>query len=116
MVQPHVLVLVGATGDLSRRKLLPGLFRLTIAGLMKGCRVIGTSLDDLSDEAFVKIAREACEESLGDQFDEDAWTRYATLLSYVSQSAGPEGLAAAVAEAERGLGDGADGPEGADGG
>ncbi len=37
--QPQVVVLVGATGDLSRRKLLPGLFH-------PGCRVIGISLDD----------------------------------------------------------------------
>ncbi|HET7388664.1 MAG TPA: glucose-6-phosphate dehydrogenase [Nocardioidaceae bacterium] len=103
MVQPHVLILVGATGDLSRRKLLPGLFRLTIAGLMKDCRVIGTSLDDLTDEGFAKLAREACEESLGKQFDESAWAGYAKRLSYVPQSAGPETLAAAVADAESDL-------------
>jgi glucose-6-phosphate 1-dehydrogenase len=30
----HVLVVFGATGDLARRKLLPGLFRLEAAGLL----------------------------------------------------------------------------------
>ena len=30
----HVIVMFGATGDLARRKLLPGLFRLAVAGLM----------------------------------------------------------------------------------
>jgi hypothetical protein len=32
--EDHVIVLFGATGDLARRKLLPGLFRLSEAGLM----------------------------------------------------------------------------------
>ncbi len=44
--QPQVVVLVGATGDLSRRKLLPGLFHLVNDGFIPGCRVIGISLDD----------------------------------------------------------------------
>src|SRR3712207_9190580 len=40
----HVIVLFGALGDLSRRKLLPGLFHLHRAGLMpEDFRVIGTS-------------------------------------------------------------------------
>ena len=30
----HVIVLFGATGDLAKRKLLPGLFHLAAAGLM----------------------------------------------------------------------------------
>ena len=44
---PQVVVLVGATGDLSKRKLLPGLFHLSRAGFIPGCRIIGVSLDDL---------------------------------------------------------------------
>ena len=44
---PQVVVLVGATGDLSRRKLLPGLFHLVSAGFIPDCRIIGVSLDDL---------------------------------------------------------------------
>ncbi|MDY6946736.1 MAG: hypothetical protein SXG53_13520, partial [Pseudomonadota bacterium] len=35
---PQVVVLVGATGDLARRKLLPGLFHLTSVGFIPGCR------------------------------------------------------------------------------
>ena len=34
--EDHVIVLFGATGDLARRKLLPGLYRLDQAGLMPG--------------------------------------------------------------------------------
>ena len=40
----HVIVLFGATGDLARRKLLPGLFHLHAAGLLpKEYRIIGVS-------------------------------------------------------------------------
>ncbi len=36
-IPPHVIVLFGATGDLARRKLLPGLFHLSRAGLLPAC-------------------------------------------------------------------------------
>ncbi len=40
----HVIVLVGATGDLARRKLLPGLFHLSEAGLLpERFRIVATS-------------------------------------------------------------------------
>ncbi len=51
-LKPHVIVLFGATGDLARRKLLPGLLHLSLAGLVPDCRIVGTSLDDLDDEGF----------------------------------------------------------------
>ena len=42
----HVIVLFGATGDLAKRKLLPGLFHLAVAGLLPPrYRIIGTSPD-----------------------------------------------------------------------
>ncbi len=41
---PHVIVLFGATGDLAKRKLLPGLFHLAAAGLLpQGYRIIGSA-------------------------------------------------------------------------
>jgi len=48
---PQVVVLFGATGDLARRKLLPGLFHLSSAGFIPGCRIIGVSLDGIDDIA-----------------------------------------------------------------
>src|SRR6185436_20872859 len=44
-MKPTTVVLFGATGDLSRRKLLPGLLHLFQTGLMRDIRVVGTSLD-----------------------------------------------------------------------
>ena len=51
----HVIVLFGATGDLARRKLLPGLFHLAVAGLLpRRYRIIGTARrrSALSDADF----------------------------------------------------------------
>ncbi|MEZ5192385.1 MAG: glucose-6-phosphate dehydrogenase, partial [Nocardioides sp.] len=41
---PTTVVLFGATGDLARRKLLPGLFHLMRTSLLPDLRIVGTSL------------------------------------------------------------------------
>src|SRR6266849_554557 len=91
---PQVVVLVGATGDLSRRKLLPGLFHLASSGFIPGCRVIGVSLDDLDAEGFRKVARGALDEFSHRQVTDDAWTAFAASLDYVPLKAGVPALRA----------------------
>ncbi len=103
-LKPHVIVLFGATGDLSRRKLLPGLMHLYLAGLVPECRIVGTSLDDLDDEGFRAFARIACKEFSSRDISESQWSNFQRTLRYVKQDSGPFGLAAAVAEAEAELG------------
>ena len=59
----HVIVLFGATGDLAKRKLLPGLFHLHAAGLLpKEYRIIGASPAQyaLTDAQFREHAEQAC--------------------------------------------------------
>ncbi len=85
---PQVVVLVGATGDLSRRKLLPGLFHLCSAGFIPACRIIGVSLDDIDADGFRKIAREAIANSDTRKANEAAWGAFAETLDYVPLSAG----------------------------
>jgi glucose-6-phosphate 1-dehydrogenase len=102
MEQPHVVVLFGATGDLSRRKLLPGLLHLFEAGLLRDCRIVGTSLDELTDEEFVALARAGVDE-FSRPFDETCWDDFAGRLSFVSQKEGPHALADAVLKAEKAL-------------
>src|SRR5260370_9065778 len=58
----HVIVLFGATGDLARRKLLPGLFHLAKAGLMPAkYQIIGSSpaTSALSADDFRQRAKDA---------------------------------------------------------
>ncbi|MCW3037551.1 MAG: glucose-6-phosphate dehydrogenase [Actinobacteria bacterium] len=103
-VMPHVLVLFGATGDLARRKLLPGLLHLIQAGLLPECQIVGTSLDPLDDEGFRSFVRGACDEFARHGISEDQVRDFEQRLTYVPQHAGAEALAQAVDRAERVLG------------
>ena len=59
------LLLFGATGDLSRRMLLPSLYGLDPDGLLPdGLRIIGTARTDLDDAAFRERADAALKEHL----------------------------------------------------
>nr|WP_237479502.1 glucose-6-phosphate dehydrogenase [Lichenibacterium sp. 6Y81] len=100
---PQIVVLVGATGDLSRRKLLPGLFHLASSGFIPGCRVIGVSLDDLDVDGFRTLARSALDQFSTRKVDEAQWDAFAQALDYVSLSAGAGELRAAVKRAEEGF-------------
>ncbi|MFT4231231.1 MAG: glucose-6-phosphate dehydrogenase [Leucobacter sp.] len=101
---PHVVVLFGATGDLARRKLLCGLGHLAVSGLTGGLRVIGTSLEELTDEEFREHTRESIREFGARKLTDEQWAAFAPMLSYVPSGAGPEALAAKVKEAEAELG------------
>lgn len=86
---PQVVVLVGATGDLSRRKLLTGLFHLTNAGFIPGCRIIGVSLDDIDADAFRTIARDSLDKFLTRKFSQSEWEAFAASLDYVPPQQAP---------------------------
>jgi glucose-6-phosphate 1-dehydrogenase len=105
-VDPHVIVLFGATGDLSRRKLLPGLTHLALSDLTPDIQVVGSSLDDLDDEAFRQFAFKAVQEFSSRPISQEHWDEFAPKLVYVPQGAGPEVLRRAVDEAEKRLGSG----------
>jgi len=101
--RPQVVVLFGATGDLARRKLLPGLFHLSAAGYIPGCRIVGVSLDDLDAEGFRQFAQRAVKEFSTHEASPKAWAEFAAGIDYVSLGAGAPALAAAVQRAEQGL-------------
>ncbi len=100
---PQVVVLVGATGDLARRKLLPGLFHLIDAGFIPSCRIIGVSLEDIDAEAFRKITRVAIDEFATRKATDEEWAPFAASLDYVPLGAGAGVLKAAVERAEKAL-------------
>jgi glucose-6-phosphate 1-dehydrogenase len=104
-IDPHVIVLFGATGDLSRRKLLPGMAHLVLSELAPDIRIIGTSLEEMDDAGFRAFAREAVEQFGLHDLTAEQWDTFDDNLAYVPQSAGPRALAEAVARAEQALGD-----------
>ena len=98
---PQVVVLFGATGDLSRRKLLPGLFHLVSSGFIPGCRIVGVSLEEKSVDEFRDFVRAALEEFATRHKNEESWNAFLQLLDYVPLSAGAGALHAAVQRAEK---------------
>jgi glucose-6-phosphate 1-dehydrogenase len=83
----HVIVLFGATGDLAKRKLLPGLFHLAVAGLLPHkYRVIGTSPAKyaISDEEFQEHAKQACQDFCISKPVGEPWAEFAKHLSFAT--------------------------------
>jgi glucose-6-phosphate 1-dehydrogenase len=103
-VDPHVIVLFGATGDLAKRKLIPGLAYLDQSDLAPDIQIIGTSLEELTVDEFRELARHAVEEFGTHKLTDEQWKNFASRISYVPQGAGPDALAAAVEAAETELG------------
>jgi glucose-6-phosphate 1-dehydrogenase len=106
---PCALVIFGATGDLTRRKLMPALFRLFLEQLLpEDFAIIGAARSELSDDDFRQEMRAAIEEFAGVPAPE-AWKRFAAALSYVPLQ-GDAGdyadLAAALGAADRERGTG----------
>ncbi|MFD1717230.1 glucose-6-phosphate dehydrogenase [Georgenia deserti] len=102
-VRPTTVVLFGATGDLSRRKLIPGLLHLFQTGLLRDVQVVGTSLDEHTDESFIDFARGAVEEFGGSDVEREAWSAFSERLHWAPGAEGASGLRAAVEKAEAGL-------------
>lgn len=100
MTAPTTVVLFGATGDLAKRKLVPGLLHLFQSGLVDDMRVVGTSLDELSADDFRDLALTAIREHSTRELGDDAWREFAQRLDYVPISAGPRALREAVDRAE----------------
>ncbi|HEY1320814.1 MAG TPA: hypothetical protein VGF32_11230, partial [Streptosporangiaceae bacterium] len=102
----HVIVMFGATGDLARRKLLPGLFRLAVAGLMPDrYQVVGSARRGLTGEQFREHARQAIVEFGTVKPTGYAWETFQRRLSFASAEPGrTDSLAAAVGQAEREVG------------
>ena len=80
------VVIFGANGDLTRRKLMPALYRLAYdRRLPPGFAVLGISRTPLGDEKFRGKMREAVEQFSEDtKFDAQVWASFAGGLSYIA--------------------------------
>src|SRR5258708_3641497 len=78
------IVLFGATGDLSRRMLLPSLYSLDADGLLPlGFKVLATARAQLSRDEFVDQARKILD-ARPETVDDGVWARFAGRLDYVA--------------------------------
>jgi glucose-6-phosphate 1-dehydrogenase len=83
---PCAIVIFGANGDLTKRKLLPALYRLSSDGrLPPAFAIIGNSRTAMSDDEFRQKMREAVEQFQEDApFDAGLWDGFASSLFYVA--------------------------------
>jgi glucose-6-phosphate 1-dehydrogenase len=80
---PCTIVIFGASGDLTRRKLLPALYNLLLDGLLpKNFAVLGLGRKTLSDEDFRTIARKGLEQFSRQPLQDDQWTIFQNRLFY----------------------------------
>lgn len=81
---PAAIVIFGAGGDLTWRKLVPALYSLFVdRWLPERFAVIGIDLKPMSDEAFRRRLRDGVEQfSRHGKPDEETWQRFASAFSY----------------------------------
>ena len=102
----QAIVLFGATGDLARRKLLPGMFHLEQVGLMpERFRIVGAARGDVGAEGFRELARRSVLESNRGSAEPQAWSRFEESLGFAAVGEGFDALEREVRRARRELGE-----------
>ncbi|MBA3616547.1 MAG: glucose-6-phosphate dehydrogenase [Rubrobacteraceae bacterium] len=80
---PATIVILGASGDLTRRKLVPALYNLHREGrLPAGTRVVGFARRSYDHEEFRHLLREGVEEFSDATFDTATWEGFAANVYY----------------------------------
>jgi glucose-6-phosphate 1-dehydrogenase len=78
---PCLLVIFGASGDLTRRKLVPALFELFVAGILPSrLGVLGISRSRLGNDGFRERCKPGCANRPG--FTDEVWNTFAERLHY----------------------------------
>src|SRR5580704_8352269 len=80
---PYSLVVFGASGDLTSRKLVPALYQVFRRGrLPQGFRMIGFSRTEWSHDAWRESLAKTTAEFAGKEFDPKIWQDFAKLIFY----------------------------------
>jgi glucose-6-phosphate 1-dehydrogenase len=83
--EPCVVVIFGATGDLTKRKLMPALCRLLHLGCLDSVHILGVGRSAMTDDAFQTMVHEALEDSDKiEQLDEQQWREFSKRLHYMA--------------------------------
>ncbi|MCI0416934.1 glucose-6-phosphate dehydrogenase, partial [bacterium] len=83
VADPCAIIIFGATGDLTQRKLIPALYHLWRQHLLgTGFAIIGAARTPMSHDEFRKSMREAIAEFSEDKPDAVEWENFASMLFY----------------------------------
>ncbi|MEX0793619.1 MAG: glucose-6-phosphate dehydrogenase [Pirellulaceae bacterium] len=79
----NTIVIFGASGDLTSRKLIPALYGLSRKSrLPKKTRVVGVSRTPYSHDAWREELGNSTREFLGEKFDQESWNQFAQSVYY----------------------------------
>jgi glucose-6-phosphate 1-dehydrogenase len=80
---PNTIVIFGASGDLTSRKLIPAIYQLSRKGrLPAGSRIVGFSRTEMTDDEWRAKLHETTAKFVGAGFDEKAWAALAESIHY----------------------------------
>jgi glucose-6-phosphate 1-dehydrogenase len=89
---PCVLVIFGASGDLTHKKLMPALYSLMVRRLLPPrFAIVGVSRSEGDDESFRKDMEEAVRKYARDEFRQEVWDELAQSMHYVATDFADEG-------------------------
>lgn len=105
-VESTLFVIIGATGDLTRRKLLPATAGIVADnGWQEKIWILGVGREDMEDQQFRKIARQSLDEAGLEDEEMSAWCDESVFYQSVSEeSGGYDALAARISDLEGELG------------
>ena len=103
----HTIVIFGASGDLTSRKLIPAIYSLFGKGrLPENTRIVGVSRSEFSHAAWRAELEQSTRKYLGKRFDESSWQDFAARVYYhpgdIQQTSDFEALASMLVELEGG--------------
>ena len=102
-MNPLTIIILGGTGDLTWRKLIPALFdAASKVRLDADVQILGVSRSPMSDEQFRTHLRVRAEAATGQALDAERWQRFAQLIHYQpGDAASAAGIAAVKSWLER---------------
>jgi glucose-6-phosphate 1-dehydrogenase len=83
-VESCALVIFGASGDLTERKLLPALYELHRTGYLEKCfAILGVARSETSEAEFRTSMRKAVAKERGGDLDRESWDTFAKRLHFM---------------------------------
>ncbi|MGA2285880.1 MAG: glucose-6-phosphate dehydrogenase [Dehalococcoidia bacterium] len=93
----HDIVITGASGDLSQRKLIPALYNLAAESLLPPSGlIVGFARSELDEQRFRELARRAVQKYSRMGFDETVWAELVPRITYVRHDGDGYGAVARI--------------------
>ncbi|MDQ3783051.1 MAG: glucose-6-phosphate dehydrogenase [Actinomycetota bacterium] len=100
-IEHHLFVIFGATGDLTKRKLLPALYRVINENeVADRCVVLGVSPSQLDDDGFRRLCRQALTDAGITDTGTDGWAEERIFHQFVGRDAPLDQLRSRIEQVE----------------